>query len=128
MEQDTDSKGQVRFYELAYLQAKIETPKKLAAQVTLEDFVIPNIDLIPEDVRTKVNEWSDYIDYWAVDWDFRSDTFMQGWVAYRTRRERYLPLTSDVHEYERPGNFRILVKVIDVFGNDTSQIFNVEVS
>jgi hypothetical protein len=78
-------------------------------------------------VRSKVKKWSDYIDYWAVDWDFRNDTFMQGWVAYRTRKDRALPLTCDAHTYEKAGKYRILVKVIDIFGNDTSQAFDVEV-
>ena len=127
MEQQAVAKGDVRFFELAYLEAKIEKPKKLTAQVTLKDFVIPNTELIPEDVRSKVKKWSDYIDYWAVDWDFQDDTFMQGWVAYRTRKERKLPLVSDPHTYEKPGRYRILVKVIDIFGNDTSQAFNAEV-
>jgi DNA modification methylase len=127
MEQQAAAKGDVRFFELAYLEAEIKQPKKLTAQVALKDFVIPNTELIPEDVRSKVKKWSDYIDYWAVDWDFRSDTFMQGWVAYRTRKERKLPLVSDPHAYERPGKYRILVKVIDIFGNDTSQAFDVEV-
>jgi len=127
MEQQAAAKGDVRFFELAYLEAEIKQPKKLTAQAALEDFVIPNTDLIPDDVRSKVKKWSDYIDYWAVDWDFQSDTFMQGWVAYRTRKERKLPLTSDSHVYEKPGKYRVLVKVIDIFGNDTSQAFDVEV-
>ena len=127
MEQQAAAKGDVRFFELAYLEASIGRSKKLTAQVTLKDFVIPNTELIPEDVRSKVKKWSDYIDYWAVDWDFGSDTFMQGWVAYRTRKERKLPLVSDTHVYEIPGKYRILVKVIDIFGNDTSQAFDVEV-
>jgi len=127
MEQQAAAKGDVRFFELAYLEAEIEQPKKLTAQVVLKDFVIPNTELIPEDVRSKIKKWSDYIDYWAVDWDFRNDTFMQGWVAYRTRKERKLPLSSDPHTYEKPGKYRILVKVIDIFGNDTSQAFDVEV-
>ncbi|MGA2464029.1 MAG: UvrD-helicase domain-containing protein [Thermodesulfobacteriota bacterium] len=67
------------------------------------------------------------IDYWAVDWDFQNDTFMQGWVTYRTRKDRTLGLTSDPHTYEKPGKYRILVKVVDIFGNDTSQAFDVEV-
>jgi adenine-specific DNA-methyltransferase len=127
MEQQAAANGDVRFFELAYLEAKIEKPKKLAAQVVLKDFVIPNTELIPEDVRNKVKKWSDYIDYWAIDWNFQNDTFMQGWVAYRTRKERKLPLDSDPHAYEKPGKYRILVKVIDIFGNDTSQAFDVEV-
>jgi len=127
MEQQAAAKGDVRFFELAYLEADIKQPKKLSVKVALKDFVIPNTELIPEEVRSKVKKWSDYIDYWAVDWDFQNDTFMQGWVAYRTRKERKLPLESDQHTYEKPGKYRILVKVIDIFGNDTSQAFDVEV-
>ena len=146
MEQQAAAKGDVRFFELAYLEAEIERPDlpaasqagKLTAQVKLKDFVIPNTELIPEDVRSKIKKWSDYIDYWAIDWDFQNDTFMQGWVAYRTRKVRKLPLVSDPHTYlpaarsaaqagEKPGRYRILVKVIDIFGNDTSQAFDVEV-
>lgn len=56
-----------------------------------------------------------------------NDTFMQGWVAYRTRKERALTLVSDPHTYEKAGKHRVLVKVIDIFGNDTSQAYDVEV-
>jgi hypothetical protein len=127
MEQQAVEKGDVRFFELAYLEAEIKQPKNLTGQVTLKDFVIPNTELIPEDMRGKVKRWSDYVDYWAIDWNFQNDTFMQGWVAYRTRKDRDLSLTSDSHTYEKPGRYRILVKVIDIFGNDTSQAFDVEV-
>ena len=127
MEQQVSDENDVQFFELAFLEAEIETPEKLTAQVRLKDFVIPNDDLISEEVRGKVSKWSDYIDYWAVDWDFRNDTFMQGWVAYRTRKERTLPLASDAHRYESPGTYQVLVKVIDVFGNDTSQSYAVTV-
>jgi DNA modification methylase len=127
MEEQAAEKGDVRFFELAYLEADIKQPKKLTAQVVLKDFVIPNTELIPEEVRSEVKKWSDYIDYWAVDWNFCNDTFMQGWVAYRTRKERKLALQSDSHTYEKAGKYRILVKVIDIFGNDTSQAFDVEV-
>ena len=127
MEQQAADKGDVHFFELAYLDATIKKPRELAVQVTLKDFVIPNAELIPDEVRNKVTKWSDYIDYWTVDWDFRNDTFMQGWVAYRTRKERTLPLTSDPHAYRKPGKYRLLVKIIDIFGNDTSQGYDVEV-
>ena len=125
MEPQVSDENDVRFFELAYLEAAIATPDRLTAQVTLKDFVIPNDELISDEVRGKIRKWSDYIDYWAVDWDFRNDTFMQGWVAYRTRKERTLALTSDLHTYESPGTYQVLVKVIDVFGNDTSQCFKV---
>ena len=127
MEQQAVDRDDVRFFELAYLEAVVGRPKKLTAQVKLQDFVIPNSELIPDEVRDKITKWSDYIDYWAVDWDFQNDTFMQGWVAYRTRKDRTLSLNSDSHTYEKPGKYRVLVKVIDIFGNDTSQALDVEV-
>lgn len=127
MEQQANADDDVRFFELAYLEAKVKQPKKLTVQVALNDFVIPNTQLIPEDIRSKIVKWPDCIDYWAVDWDFQNDTFMQGWVTYRTRKSRKLPLASELHVYERPGKYRILVKVIDIFGNDTSQAVDVEV-
>jgi hypothetical protein len=127
MEQQAMDKGDIQFFELAYLEVEIKKGKDRTAAIVLKDFVIPNTELIPEEVRSKVKKWSDYIDYWAVDWDFQNDTFMQGWVAYRTRKERKLPLSSDPYVYEKPGKYRILVKVIDIFGNDTSQAFDVEV-
>jgi hypothetical protein len=97
MEQQAVDKGDIQFFELAYLEVDIKTGrdarlKAPTAAVTLKDFVVPNTDLIPEEVRAKVRKWSDYIDYWAVDWNFQNDTFMNGWVAYRTRKDRALPL------------------------------------
>jgi hypothetical protein len=52
---------------------------------------------------------------------------MQGWVTYRTRKDRSLALSSDSHSYPKAGKYRLLVKVVDIFGNDTTQAFEVEV-
>jgi hypothetical protein len=127
MEQQAVDKGEIQFFELASLEVEIGRPGKLTVTVTLKDFVIPNTALIPEEVRSKVKQWSDYIDYWAVDWNFQNATFVQDWVTYRTRRDRKLALTSDPHAYDEPGRYRVLVKAVDIFGNDTSQAFDVEV-
>ena len=56
MEQQAVAKGDVRFFELAYLEVEIKQPKKLTAQVALKDFVIPNTELIPEEVREQGQE------------------------------------------------------------------------
>jgi hypothetical protein len=128
MEQQAVDRGDIRFYELAYLEVEIKpSRKKRSYTVALTDFVIPNDELIPPEVRTKIKKWSDYVDYWAVDWDFQDDTFVNAWTSYRTRRDRTLQLKTDPHVYETPGRCRVLVKVIDIFGNDTSQVFEVKV-
>lgn len=129
MEAQAAAKGDITFHELAYLRAQ---PKIGDAErevtVELEDFVIPNPELLEEEVRQKIQKWSDYIDYWAVDWNFSDDSFMQGFVTYRTKQNRTLRLKSDAHVYEDPGSYSVLVKVVDIFGNDTSAIYQVDVS
>ena len=127
MEQQAVDKGDIRFFEVAHLEVEVKQDKGRKVTVALKYFAFPYANLIPEDVRSKIKKWSDYIDYWAVDWNFQNDTFMNGWVAYRTRKERKLPLSSDPYAYEKPGKYSIMVKVIDIFGNDTSQVFDMEV-
>ena len=118
-------KGDIRFFELAYFKVDIRSSGKKVT-VELKDFVIPHTDLIPEEVKDKIKKWTDWIDYWAVDFDFQNDTFNNGWTSYRTRKDRRLSLKAD-HVYEQPGKYKIFVKVIDIFGVDTSQVYEVEV-
>ncbi len=129
MEEQAAAKGDIEFFELAYLDVEVKpTRRKHEVSVHLNNFVIPNPELVPDEVREKIRKWSDYVDYWAVDWNFSDDTFHQGWVTYRTRKDRSLALESDPHAYDKPGQYDVMVKVIDIFGNDTSKICAVKVS
>ncbi len=121
--------GEIAFHELAYVKVDT-TVKRRAVQVTLADFVLPNPDLVPASVREKVTGWKDYVDYWAVDFTFGAegdtDTFRNQWQSYRTRSHRALELTAD-HGYDEPGEHTVLVKVVDIFGNDTTTAVRVTV-
>lgn len=119
--------GNIKFFELAYLDAKVSENKYDEFEVELKDFVIQNTDLIPEEVRKKIKKWSDYIDYWAVDWEYKDDTFHNQWQSYRTRKDRTLQLKSDGHKYDKKGKYTIMIKVIDIFGNDTTRVEEVTV-
>jgi len=117
--------GEYVFHELAYVKAAT-TLRKRSVSVTLEDFVLPNPELVPESVREKIKGWSDYVDYWAVDFTYGgipgvggADTFRNQWQSYRTRADRTLELTA-THDYDEPGTHTVLVKVVDIFGNDTT--------
>jgi adenine-specific DNA-methyltransferase len=119
-----DVGDEVRFFELAYLELQVDRKNK-SARVQLRDFVIPSEELIPDEVRSKITQWSDYVDYWSVDFNFRDDTFHNEWQAYRTREKPTLAVESDWHDYDRPGRYAIVVKVIDIFGNDTTKLAEV---
>jgi adenine-specific DNA-methyltransferase len=94
--------------------------------MTLEDFIIP-LDDVPADVQKTVKHWSQWIDYWAVDWDNKDDTFHNEWQAYRTTKSLDLSLATE-HEYAEPGEYTVVVKVIDILGNDTTKTMSVKVA
>jgi adenine-specific DNA-methyltransferase len=71
----------------------------------------------------------DFIDFWAIDFDWRPDKpFNHHWQDYRTRRDRSLKTISEAgHRYEKPGIYTACVKVVDVFGCDTSITVEVKI-
>lgn len=71
----------------------------------------------------------DFIDFWAIDFDWDGiEPFEHHWQDYRTRKDRSLKTTSDAKwTYEAPGKHKICVKVIDVFGVDTTTVLEVEI-
>jgi adenine-specific DNA-methyltransferase len=116
--------GDVRFFELAALAVDV-SHKQRRVDVTVTDFIIP-LDDVPEQVQSAITDWSQWIDYWAIDWDNKSDTFHNEWQTYRTRKDPKLQKSAS-HDYEEAGEYKIVVKVIDILGNDTTKTIRVEV-
>jgi adenine-specific DNA-methyltransferase len=117
--------GDVKFFELAALSVDLNR-KGRTVTLKLTNFMIP-LDDVPEDVQRAIKNWKQWIDYWAVDWDNQGDTFHNEWQTYRMRERKELE-TAVRHEYEKPGSYKVVVKVIDILGNDTTKTLKVEVS
>jgi len=117
--------GDVRFFELAALSVDVKCSRRLVT-VSITDFVIP-LDDVPEDVQRAITSWVQWIDYWAVDWENRGDTFHNEWQSYRTRTGPDLELSTS-REYQEAGKYSIGVKVIDILGNDTTKTVEVDVA
>jgi adenine-specific DNA-methyltransferase len=124
MDKKAVEQGDIKFFELAALSVDVKKAKR-DVTLTLTDFVIPPDD-VPQDVQKAIKHWSQWIDYWAVDWDNKSDTFHNEWQTYRTRQEPELQKSAS-HHYDAPGEYRIMVKVIDILGNDTTKTLTIEV-
>lgn len=130
---DKKIKEEIKFFELAYLEVKPKVDGKRVA-LELKNFLVPNYEELPAEVRDKVTSWSDFIDYWSVDWMLNQheeeteedDTFHNMNQRYRTRKDPKLELSMD-YEYKKSGKYNILVKVIDIFGNDTTKLVEVKV-
>lgn len=99
---------------------------KKAADIKLTGF-LPSLAEVPTKELMVLKERAvesgfDFIDFWAVDFDYKhGQPFNHDWQAYRTRKDRSLPTVSNLgYEYSTPGPHTACVKVVDVFGCDTS--------
>ena len=179
------------FYRQDDLDAVGEKLKPGGSKVTVEGGQVVKVakdkrGVVTREVLTK--KWTDWIDYWAVDFDYASRreiirvaenggvnggagvppadpggagvspasqeegqagrpphgeqagslphfkevwtgnyVFENEWQSYRTRKDRTLELVSGRHEYPKAGRYKIAVKVIDIFGNDTTKVVEVKV-
>jgi adenine-specific DNA-methyltransferase len=123
LEKKAVEQGDIKFFELAALSVKAKQ-KGRDVTLRLHDFVVPPDD-VPEDVRRVIKHWSQWIDYWAVDWDYKEDTFHNQWQSYRTRKNPELEKEA-AYTYKEAGQYTAIVKVIDILGNDTTTTVRLE--
>jgi len=124
------------FFEVATLTAEPiyrTNENKRTVDIKLTSF-IPSLAEVPEKELKALQERAlqsgfDFIDFWAVDFEYHpQQPFNHHWQAFRTRRNRALPTVSDLHyTYAKPGKYTACIKVIDVFGADTSITVEVNV-
>ena len=185
-------KAQVKFFDVAYIEVMPHFKDKSVAIELIDFSVFYNQDtddgdlkagstkivvrdgqvvklqkdkiseIVSEEVLTK--EWTDWIDYWSVDFDFESrkeivQVFKPGvrqtlegetaredikssnvqdkwtgnyifeneWQSFRTKKDRNLQLMTVLHEYPKQGTYKLGIKVVDIFGNDTMKVIEVNI-
>lgn len=170
-------KGQVKFFDVAYLNTKekvkgksitieltdfvthytqddieeLQQSMRAGSKVVIEDGQIFKIEkdkngIITRTVLTK--NWFDWIDYWAIDFNYedkkeiikvkndKGETeekwsgnylFENEWQSFRTKKTPILEFTSIAHEYKTAGKYKVMVKVVDILGIDTSKIIEVNI-
>ncbi|MCL1629503.1 site-specific DNA-methyltransferase [Roseibaca sp. V10] len=139
------------FYSQDSIAHAEATLKNKASKIVVEKGQIIKVSKDKDGILTReqlTETWTDWIDYWSVDFDFESkreivrvedpDTgeweeqwtgdyiFENEWQSFRTKKDRSLELKSVFHECA-PGRRKIAVKVVDIFGNDTMTIVDVNV-
>jgi hypothetical protein len=139
------------YYTQETIDSVAEGLKKGKNKITVENGQIVKVSkdkngIVTREVLTK--KWTDWIDYWSVDFNFESKReiirvqneetgkieerwtgdyiFENEWQSFRTKKDRTLELKSTFHECES-GRYKIAVKVVDIFGNDTMTIAEVTV-
>lgn len=112
----------IRFSEVAYLEIETEV-KNNEVSLKITDFqVSPTAELA--DIASKVKDSRELIDYWAIDWDYKDDTFHNQWQSFRVKKSPKVEYET-IHRYGETGEYQIMVKIVDVFGNDTNKVLKV---
>ena len=139
------------FYSQDSIANAEATLKDKASKIVVEKGQIVKVSkdkngIVSREVLTK--NWTDWIDYWAVDFNFESKReivrvknedsgeweerwtgdyiFENEWQSFRTKKDRNLELKSVFHECT-PGRRKLAVKVVDIFGTDTMSIVEVRI-
>jgi DNA modification methylase len=170
--------GQVRFHDVAYIEVRPKLAGKQLAielvdysvgyqqdsvdsverelgkggtKIVVEHGKVVKLEKDKDGIvkrTTLTKHWSDWIDYWAIDWDFQNRkelvnikntnrgewetkwtgdfVFENEWQSFRTKKDRKLELTS-VAVGLPAGKRKIAVKVVDIFGNDTMKVIELNV-
>jgi DNA modification methylase len=142
-------------YSVGYKQNSIDSAEKeigkSGSKIVVENGQVIKIVKNKEGIISRTlltKNWSDWIDYWAIDWDFsnrkeivnvRNEVtgdseamwtgdfiFENEWQSYRTKKDRTIELKSIPYEV-KSGTRKVAVKVVDIFGNDTMKIIEVKV-
>lgn len=119
------------------------------SKIVIEDGMIIKKEVSKEGVVTETiltENWHDWVDYWAIDYNYEDKReiicktdengkeheewtgnyiFENEWQSFRTKQSPTLELTAPPHLYDRAGHYKIMVKVIDILGIDTSKVIDV---
>jgi hypothetical protein len=130
---------------------EIQQNMRAGTKVQIQDGQIWKIEKAKNGIISKTlltENWYDWIDYWAIDFNYEDKQeiikfkneageieeqwsgnylFENEWQSFRTKRNQTLEFTSVEHEYEQSGTYKIMVKVVDILGIDTSKVIEVRV-
>ena len=170
--------GQVRFHDVAYIEVRPKLSGKTLSielvdysvgyqqdsldsverdlgkggtKVVVEQGKVVKLEKDKDGIvkrTTLTKHWSDWIDYWAIDWDFQNRkelvniksintgewetkwtgdfVFENEWQSFRTKKDRKLELVSAAAEMPA-GKRKVAIKVVDIFGNDTMKVIEINV-
>lgn len=129
----------------------IQQSMRAGSKVVIEDGQIIKVDKDKNGIITRTvltENWYDWIDYWAIDFNYEDKKeiikiqndkgeveerwtgnylFENEWQSFRTKKSPSIEFTSTSYEYKQPGKYKIMVKVVDILGIDTSKIVEINI-
>lgn len=92
--------------------------KKEIIRVKKDNEIAQKLDGSHDPIQTEID---DYEEKWTGNYIFENE-----WQSFRTKKDRTLEFTSVFKEVSK-GKMKIAIKVIDIFGNDTTKVIEVNI-
>lgn len=129
----------------------IQQSMRAGSKVVIEDGQIVKVEKDKNGIITRTvltENWYDWIDYWAIDFNYEDKKeiikvhnekgeveekwtgnylFENEWQSFRTKKNPKFEFTCTPYEYDKSGKYKIMVKVVDILGIDTSKILEVKI-
>ena len=129
----------------------IQQSMRAGSKVVIEDGLIAKVEKDKNGIITRTvltENWFDWIDYWSIDFNYEDKKeiikvhnekgeveekwtgnylFENEWQSFRTKKNPTLDFICTPHEYKTSGKYKIMVKVVDILGIDTSKIIEIKV-
>ena len=183
-DQQAVEKGEVKFYDVSYAEVEStvngksvkikltnfvtyytqddieDLEKKMkndSSKIAIENGQIIKIIKSKEGILNHeqlTKNWSDWIDYWSVDFNFENKKeviriktnekakdeankydqvwtgnyiFENEWQSFRTKKNSKIEITTAPHTYQKSGKYKIVVKIVDILGVDTTQVLEIKI-
>ena len=129
---DEDRKH-VRFIEPGYVWLEVREDG-LKVEIEIKDFWVRlphGYEGLEEEIRKRIKEaksdkekqkyFLPLINYWAVDWNYDGVVFKHDFVSFDKKPGEGKVEVKTSHTHDRPGTYRVVVKIMDIFGGETSK-------
>ena len=134
-----DVRKHLRFIEPGYVNLDVRT-SGLKVEIEIKDFWVRlphGYEELEEEIRDRIEKAASdttkrkyflpLINYWAVDWNYDGEVFKHDFVSFDKKPAEGKVSVKASHRYDAPGTYRVVVKITDIFGGETSRELRITV-
>ena len=134
-----DVRKHLRFIEPGYVRLEVKV-SGLKVELEIKDFWVRlphGYEELEKEIRRRIDEAASdttkkryflpLINYWAVDWNYDGEVFKHDFVSFDKKPAEGRVEVKATHKYEIPGTYKVVVKITDIFGGETSRELEITV-
>jgi len=134
-----DVRKYLKFIEPGYVRLESKV-SGLKVELEIKDFWVRlphGYEKLEEEIKKRIEEaatdttkrkyFLPLINYWAVDWNYDGEVFKHDFVSFDKKTAEGKVEVKATHKYETPGKYKVVVKITDIFGGETSRELEITV-